>query len=216
MLEPESFQATYNAEPAEMVIGGRTYRIFTPRSIERYLYDGGTLNGFPLWAKVWPASLVLAEMLAGTPPDPRREMIEIGGGLGHVSVVAAACGHRITFSETNPHALAFARASAQLNGVPQMHVVRLDWSRPSIPRQFDLVLGSELIYREADILPLQRLFVRLLKPEGEILLAGEVRGTTDAFLRQITESFHVQFQRRSLCYGPQSTTVLVFRMQLKS
>jgi predicted nicotinamide N-methyase len=216
MSETESFQASYDAESAEMVIGGRAYRIFIPRTIERYLYDGGALNSFPLWAKVWPASLVLAEMLAGIPPDPRCEVIEVGGGLGHVSVVATACGHRITFSESNPHALVFAKASAQLNGVPQMPVVRLDWSRPSIPRRFDLVLGSELIYRETDILPLQRLFVRLLKPEGEILLAGEVRGATSAFLEQMTESFHVRVHRKNLRSGPQSTTVLVFRMQLKS
>jgi predicted nicotinamide N-methyase len=216
MISQESFHAAYDAEPVEMVIAGRSYRIFTPRTIERFLHDAGTLNGFPLWARIWPASLVLAELVASTPADRRRQWIEIGGGLGQVSIVAAACGHRITFSEANPHALAFARASAELNGLPQLPVVPLDWGERSAPGPFDVVIGSEVVYRDADIAPLQRLFARLLKPGGEVILAGEVRRVSDGFLRRMEESFHVQVHRKRLCAGPHAVTVLVFRLQPKS
>jgi predicted nicotinamide N-methyase len=212
----ESFHSAHDAEPVEMMVGGRTYRIFAPRAIERYLQDAGTLNGFPLWARIWPASIVLAEVMASMPADPRREMIKIGGGLGQVSIVAAACGHRITFSEANPHALAFARASAELNGLPQLPVVQLDWGQRPVPGAFDVVIGSELVYRDSDVVPLRHLFTRLLKPAGEVILAGEVRRTSDGFLRRMTESFHVQVHRKRLRSGPQSTTILVFRMQPKS
>lgn len=215
MISLEAFHASYDAEPVEMVIAGRYYRIFTPRTIERFLQDGGTLNGFPLWARIWPASIVLAEVVASMPVNHRSEWIEIGGGLGQVSIVAAACGHRITFSEVNPHALAFARASAELNGLPQLPVVPLDWSQRSVPGTFDVVLGSELVYRNADIVPLQHLVTRLLKPAGEVILAGEVRRVSDGFLRRMKDFFHVQVHRKRLCSGPHATTVLVFRLQPK-
>lgn len=215
MISLESFHAAYDAEPVKMVIAGRSYRIFTPRTIERFLQDAGTLNGFPLWARVWPASIVLAEVVASMPVDQGQEWIEIGGGLGQVSIVAAACGHRITFSEANPHALAFARASAELNGLPQLPVVPLDWGERSVPGTFDVIVGSELVYREADIVPLQHLFTRLLKPAGEVILAGEVRRVSDGFLQRMAESFRVQVHRKRLCSGPHSTTVLVFRLQPK-
>jgi len=212
----DSFHAAYDAEPVEMVIAGRSYRIFTPRTIERFLHDAGTLNGFPLWARIWPASIVLAEVVASMPAEHRRKWIEIGGGLGQVSIAAAACGHRITFSEANPHAMEFARASAELNGLPQLPVVQLDWSRRSVPGTFDVVIGSELVYRDADIVPLQQLFTRLLKPAGEVILAGEVRRVSEGFFRRMKESFHVQVHRKRLRSGPHSTTVLVFRLQPKS
>jgi len=216
MISQESFQAASDAEPVEMTIAGRPSRILTPRTIERFLHDAGTLNGFPLWARIWPASIVLAEVVASMPVDHCKEWIEIGGGLGQVSIVAAACGHRITFSEANPHALAFARASAELNGLPQLPVVPLDWGQRSVPGTFDVVIGSELVYRDADIIPLQHLFTRLLKPAGEVILAGEVRRVSDGFLRRMTEFFHVQVHRKHLRSGPHSTTVLVFRLQPKS
>jgi hypothetical protein len=55
-----------------------------------------------------------------------------------------------------------------------------------------------------------------LKPAGQVIRAGEVRRTSDGFLRRMTESCHVQVHRKSLRSGPQSTTVLVFCMQPKS
>jgi predicted nicotinamide N-methyase len=212
MFSLDAFNAAYDAEIVEMKIGGRTCRIFVPRTCERFLLDAVTSKEFPLWARIWPASLVLAELMASMRVDPRREMIEIGGGLGQVSIAAAACGHRITFSEANPHARAFAEASAHLNGLPQLPVVHLDWGRPEAPGAFDTVIGSELVYRSADIAPLERLFALLLKPGGEVILTGEVRRSTDELMRRMAASFRVRVHRKNLCSGSQATPILVFRM----
>jgi len=122
--------------------------------------------------------------------------------------------HRLTRPEHFERYLELT--GAELNGLPQLPVVQLDWSRRSVPGTFDVVLGSELVYREADIVPLQQLFTRLLKPAGEVILAGEVRRVSEGFFRRMKESFHVQVHRKCLRSGPHSTTVLVFRLQPKS
>ncbi|MGE5255186.1 MAG: class I SAM-dependent methyltransferase [Hyphomicrobiales bacterium] len=212
MFSLDSFHAAYDAETAEIVIGGRSYPIFVPRSIEPFRQNAVARGDSSLWARVWPASIVLAELVASMPVDPQREMIEIGGGLGHVSIVAAACGHRITCSEANPHALAFAKATAVLNGLPRLPVVHLDWGQPAVARAFDTVIGSELVYRDADIAPLERLFTLLLKPGGEVILVGEVRRTSDAFMRRMAQSFRVRVHKMNLRSGAQAETILVFRM----
>lgn len=212
MFSLDSFHAAYDAETTTIMIAGRPYAVFVPRSIERFLHGVDTRANSPLWARIWPASIVLAELVASMPVDPQREMIEIGGGLGHVSIVAAACGHRITCSEANPHALAFAKASALLNQLPQLPVVHLDWGQSTVSGAFDTVIGSELVYRDADIPSLERLFTLLLKPDGEIILVSEVRRTSDAFMRRMAETFRVRVHRKNLRSGPQATPILVFRM----
>lgn len=212
MFSLDSFHAAYEAETIEITIGGRPYPVFVPRSIERFLNGAGWRDTSPLWARIWPASIVLADLVAAMPVDPRREMIEIGGGLGHVSIVAAACGHRVTCSEADRHALAFAQASALLNGLPQLPVVHMDWGQPMVSRAFDTLIGSELVYRDADIGPLERLFTLLLKPGGEVILASEMRRTSDAFMRRMAESFRVRVHKKNLRSGSQATTILVFRL----
>jgi 2-polyprenyl-3-methyl-5-hydroxy-6-metoxy-1,4-benzoquinol methylase len=212
MYSLDSFHAAYDAETTDIAIGGRAYPIFIPRTIEPFLPGAGNRERFPLWARIWPASIVLAELVASMPVDPQREMIEIGGGLGHVSIIAAACGHRITCSEADPHALAFAKASAHLNGLPQLPIIHLDWSRPAVSGAFDTVIGSELVYRDADIAPLERLFTLLLKPGGEVILVSEVRRTSDALMRCLAGSFRVRVHKKNLRSGAQATPILVFRM----
>lgn len=188
----DAFRLKYDPETVEVSVRGRRYRLFVPRAIERFLDLGNPLKGFPLWVKLWPAAAVLAEWIAGQPADSRRSLIEIGAGLGLVSIVAAERGHRITLSEHDADALEFARASARLNGCPELPVCRLDWNRPGRRQGFDLILGSELVYRPADIAPLLSLFERLLNPGGAVVLAGEDRGTTAAFLGRVQTRFAVR------------------------
>ena len=48
--------------------------------------------------------LVLSGYLAGLPPDVNRRFLEIGAGVGLVSIVAATFGHQITMTEYNSDA----------------------------------------------------------------------------------------------------------------
>lgn len=189
MFSLADFRIRHDPETLEVPIHGRRYRIFTPRAIEHFIDPADPLKRFPLWVKLWPAAVVLAEWIAAQPADPGRRIIEIGAGLGLVSIVGADRGHRITLSEHDGHALEFARASALNNGCPELPVVRLDWNRPWCDEGFNLILGSELLYRPGDILPLKTLFGRLLKPGGTVVLAGETRATTPAFLARVQDRF---------------------------
>ena len=213
MLSLESFHKTYETDVNEVSVRDRAFRFFTPKYLEPFIDEGDTLRDFPLWSKIWEASLVLADFLAGMPSEPGRRFLEIGGGIGLVSIVAASFGHDITLTEHNPHALEFARANAHANGCPDLKILDLDWNRPSLEGDFDCIVGSEVVYHERDFQPLQGLFEGILTPGGEIILAEGIRRTSMEFFAGMQQSFHVKGHKKVLRSGGKEVPVILCRMR---
>jgi len=201
MFSMESFGAKYDTDTTEVVIDHQPFRILSPASLEPFVDADDVFHHFPLWCKLWEASKMLAAFLAHKPVRPERRLIEIGAGLGLVSIAAAAAGHDITLTEYDLDALEFARANAHINGLRQLAVQRLDWNRPELDRKFDLLVGSEVIYKKQDFEPLLRLFQYALQPDGEIILASEARGIVADFLHHIESDYHVRF-KETVSQGP--------------
>ena len=102
MFSLESFHKRYQAETSELVINGRKFMIMLPKDLIEFINPHDVMHEFPLWAKIWPASWVLADYLAELPVAAEKNFLEIGGGVGLASIVAASFGHRITMTENNP------------------------------------------------------------------------------------------------------------------
>jgi predicted nicotinamide N-methyase len=216
MTRDSAFNDPYDSETTEVVIDSRRYSLLVPSRIEAFIDPRDTLSHFPLWAKIWPAAIVLAQYVARLKPDTGRTLLEIGGGLGLTSIVAASHGHRITFSEGNPDALRFAGASAELNPGGPFPIVKFDWNRPSQIGRFDLLLASEVVYREEDIPQLAKVFDACLAPGGEIIIAGEIRRTLDAFFQRMSASYDISARRQHLRSDEETITVVLFRLRPKT
>ena len=216
MFTMNSFKATYDTEIADLTIGGRSFRFHVPRTIEPFIDPEDPLRDFPLWSKIWEASLLLASQMAARPVRQGEHLIELGAGLGVAGLVAAAFGHRITISEYDRNALAFLEANRLENRCTRARVCRLDWNRLEVDAQFDLILGSELIYKESDFKAMRTLFRTLLKPGGEVLLAGEIRQTNKAFLDSMQSFFSIQISKQILRSESQAITLLLIRMTPKA
>ena len=215
MTGDDSFEKDYETELTRVVINSRQYSLLVPSRLEPFVNPLDPMAQFPLWAKVWPASIVLSEWAARLKPDPHRTLLEIGGGLGLTSIVAASVGHRVTFSEINPDALRFAQASAALNPGGQFPVMALDWNQPATVGRFDMVLGSEVVYRETDIPLLAKVFNSCLAPGGQIILAGEIRRTMDTFFKQMSNAYDISAQRKQLRSDDETHSIVLFRMRPK-
>jgi predicted nicotinamide N-methyase len=202
-----------DTEEKSITIRGRHFTLLTPRFIEQHIDPENPLHGFPLWAKVWEASWVLADYLAGLPPVPGKRFIEIGCGLGLVGVVAASFGHEVVLSEHNAEALRFAKANAALNRCAGLEIVDLDWNSPSPFGLFDYVVGSEVVYHEKDFDPLKHLFERLLAPEGEVILCEGIRRTSLDFFKKMQNTFDLKAQQKTIRSPEKTVPVILCRMK---
>jgi predicted nicotinamide N-methyase len=214
----ESTREIGNRETEQKTVGirGRKFTLLTPKFIEEHIDAESPLRDFPLWAKVWEASWVLADFLAGLPADPGKRIIEIGCGLGLVGVVAASFGHKVVMTEHNPEALQFARANAELNHCSDVEIIDLDWNCPSLYGRFDYIVGSEIVYHQKDFDPLKNLFERLLKPDGEVVLCEGVRRTSLDFFKEMQRHFDLQARQKSIRSPEKTILVILCRMKRKT
>jgi 2-polyprenyl-3-methyl-5-hydroxy-6-metoxy-1,4-benzoquinol methylase len=213
----KAFEKTGLGETEEKAVGikGRRFTLLTPKFIEEHIDSETPLHDFPLWAKVWEASWVLADFIADLPADPGKRFIEIGCGLGLVGVVAASFGHNVVMTEHNAEALGFARANAELNHCSDVEIIDLEWNSPSLYGRFDYIVGSEVVYHEKDFKPLKNLFERLLKPEGEVILCEGVRRTSLDFFKEMQRHFDLKAQQKSIRSPEKTVLVILCRMKRK-
>ncbi len=149
---------------------------------------GGAVNatdttGLAAWGLATTLSAYVAarrELIAG------KRVLELGCGRGMCGLVAAQCGAtRVVLSDYEPAVLALAQKNVAANAAAhasvgvQPSVERLVWSRsPAGHRscgQFDLLLGSELLYHETDIPALIASAEHHLAKDGVIVLVYHAR-----------------------------------------
>ena len=215
MFSLESFNKEYETETNELVVNGHKFKILLPKYLQKFINPHDVMHEFPLWAKIWQASWVLAGYLAEMPVAAEKNFLEIGGGTGLVSIVAASFGHRITMTEYNPDALQFARANALINECPQLNIQELDWNHPRLTGRFDYIVASEVSYRKEDIQSLMLLFRNSLKPDGEVVLAGEMRKLSKDFYKALETMFDIRVLKKILRSDSEEINIFVFRMRLK-
>jgi predicted nicotinamide N-methyase len=215
MFSIEQFYQAYETQAVELAINGKKFSILLPRYLDQFINPADVTHDFPLWAKIWKASWVLSGFLADLPPDVNKRLLEIGAGVGLVSIVAATFGHEITMTEYNPDALNFARANACLNNCSGLPIEKLDWNHPGLKDQFDLIVASEVTYNEAYFLPLIRLFKSNLKPGGEIILASEIRGSGKDLFRLFKSDFDITVAKKNLRSETVTIPIVLLKMRVK-
>lgn len=165
-------------------VGDRDLNILRPRSAEDLISetDFERDERLPYWAELWPSSTILANFIAAD-TRPRSRVIELGAGVGLVSIAAAMVGHQVTATDYYKDALAFARANAFRNLGHEIDTVLVDWR--AVPEQlprFDVVLASDVLY-ESRYAPLVAGVVdRFLSARGVAYIADPGRVAANAFV----------------------------------
>jgi predicted nicotinamide N-methyase len=213
MFSLEEFKAKCDVETHYVMIGGRRFSYFLPKNIEPFINPDFPLNDFPLWAKLWPSTMVLADFMAAQPADDGKKILEIGAGLGIAGIAASVFGHNVTVSEYNVHALEFAEANACINGCTEMPIVSLDWNHPGKLDQYDQIIGSEIIFREGDFHSIQKLFNSVLKPDGEVILVSEIRKPVIEFYRKMQNMYELKAWQKVLRSDDEKIQIIFCRMK---
>jgi len=216
MFSIESFYQEYETESTGVVVNGKKFNILLPKYLDPFINFVDAFHDFPLWAKIWKASWVLSGYLADMPVEPGKRLLEIGAGVGLVSIVAASFGHQITMTEYNPDALNFAHANAHLNNCPGLPIQKLDWHHPQLKGKFDTIVASEVVYKQDDFSALIHLFRAYLRPRGQIILASEMRKTGKDLFDLLKADFDIEVEKKSLRSETGATRIMLFKMRFRN
>ncbi len=181
--------ATFCGFPVEhrmVEVAGMSLRIASMRDATHLLDEPDCAKRFleadmaPYGVELWPAAVMLAEYIARNDAGPQRAL-EIGCGLGLVSIVAARLGWSVVAGDHEPTALVFARHNARLNDVTHIEFTELDWNHPPNHVRFERILGADILYQLSNHRPILSCLDRLLDHDGVALIADPNRGVADRF-----------------------------------
>lgn len=167
---------------------------------------------WPLFGLLWPSGAHMAARLAQRPVTPGERILEIGCGLALASLVGHRRGANVTASDCHPLASSFLRENLRLNGLAPLPYRHGQWGAladnadsedRALQGQFDVVMGSDLLYeRDADGALAQ--FIALhTAPGGEVWITDPDRGNRNAFTRSMAlHGFTLQEERLQAAASP--------------
>jgi len=130
----------------------------------------------PYFTRLWESARVLAEFLVANPEIFHgKRALEVGCGLGLPSLCAAKLGAQMTASDFHPDNRAFFLKNASMNGLDQIEYHQMDWRNPDLPKHFELIFGSDLIYEKEMVEPLVSCVDKLLDDKGTFILVDPGR-----------------------------------------
>ncbi len=149
----------------------------------------------PYFGILWPAAEGLAQFLSNNPALIKgKNILELGSGLGFPSLVASHLGGKVLTTDYHPDAEEYFLRNCRHSQVVAEYQ-RLNWreSREDIG-QFDIVMGSDVLYESKHPSEVVEGLVRFVKPGGKILLSDPGR----AYLQTFVKSMHEQGYREDL------------------
>lgn len=147
----------------------------------------------PYWAESWDSAFVLAEWLTNRLIKDAA-VLDLGCGMGLVGTVAAALGAVVTMVDAATPALLFSRYNT-LAWSHRVSIQKVDWRRDQLDRSFQWILGSDVLYDQADWPFLHEFWSKQLAPCGTVVLVEPGRRTGDKFLQWIqTQPWQIEMQ----------------------
>jgi methylase of polypeptide subunit release factors len=174
------------------------------------------IENFPFWVKIWEASVVLADHLVRLGLGKKKEILEIGAGMGVTGLFLGAFGHTVTVTDYEEEALELLRMNAEHNGLHNVSVKKLDWNKPDLSGKYDVICGSELVYNERCIKPIINLFQKYLRPDGVIYLAHDLeRMCMVKFIGMVPGRFEIENIVKRIAETGNSHKVVIHTLGLK-
>jgi predicted nicotinamide N-methyase len=189
----ETFRG-YEVRRSHWAIAGHPFELTWPADVDALLDLPETQRRFdqdeymPYWAQPWPAAVLLAEKILQGERSGGRQAVEIGCGVGLVSLAAAASGWSIVASDYDVDATAFAELNARRNHLTLAGTAQIDYRRMLDRPAYDCILGADLAYERRNCEPVANWIASALKPGGQALICDPNRSAANKFPQRATEA----------------------------
>ncbi len=181
---PPTLSRRFELANTALSIAGRTYDLLRPKNIDDLINEEDfELNErIPYWADCWPSSRVLAERLLREQGQGRR-LLELGCGIGLVSLAAAQVGFDVLATDYYAEALEFTAANVTRHALGRVDTRLVDWRKlPGDLGDFDVVAASDVLYERQHPALVAAVFSRTLSARGLGLLTDPDRRTAGPFI----------------------------------
>ena len=131
---------------------------------------------WPIFGVIWPSSLVLAHYMADYDTAGKR-ILEIGCGMALTSLLLSKRQADVTATDYHPEVEFFLQRNIALNGGEPIPYERTGWADgDDTLGQFDLIIGSDLLYEDEHIDLLVDFIDAHARPQCEVILVDPGRG----------------------------------------
>jgi len=165
-------------------VGGRELELLSPANADDLISEDDYVKDerLPYWADLWPSSQVLAEEVRTMRLGGQR-VLELGCGLGLVSIAATLAGADVTATDYYDDALLFAQLNVmEASGrTPATRMVNWTEMPPDLGR-FDVVLASDVLYEHRYAPLVANAIASTLVRGGEAIVADPGRIALEGFL----------------------------------
>lgn len=142
---------------------------------------------WPLFGVVWPSSEVLAHFMFDFDIKGKR-ILEIGCGIALTSLMLNQRKADITATDYHPEVEAFLLKNIKLNDGASIPFIRTGWAdKLSELGEFDLILGSDILYEEEHTSLLSEFIDQHAKPKCEIIIVDPGRGRHANFSKKMVK-----------------------------
>lgn len=188
---PVEFQAVSVGDSSFDVLQIKDMQAYIDKLMDK-TRSGKTIN-LPLWAKIWPSSLVMGFSLAKFPLKEGSRVLEIGGGASLGGLVMARRGFQVAFADKDPDALLFSRINALKNGLGDIVSCRLTTFTEDLGDTYDCVTGCELLFDDTVFGRLAGFLDKILVEgsEGEVFLSLELKRSAQTFFTECSKGFNI-------------------------
>lgn len=180
--------AGWPVEVRRFPVDGGMLEVLAVADLEKFVDRDRLLNDEsfepPYWALIWSGSPRLARWISRSRELRGLRVLDVGCGLGVISLAAARAGALVTAVDREGDALAFLRTSAMRNGT-SVEVIQGDFPDALDGRAFDVVVAAELLYETSNFASLARGLADGLAPGGRLFMADARRVNTTAFFEAL-------------------------------
>ena len=153
---------------------------------------------WPLFGVIWESSQVLAHLMFDYSIDGRR-VLEVGCGMALASLVLNHRAQDITATDYHPEAGAFLQQNVALNHGKVIPFVRTGWQDTELTLgEFDLIIGSDLLYEQDHVGLLADFIQQHAKPHCEVIIVDPGRGLHPRFSKKMVSLGYAHTQSKPL------------------
>ncbi len=141
---------------------------------------------FPFWAKLWPSSIALVNVLENNPDWIKdKQVLELGAGIGLPSLMLAGLAKSIQVSDYADEAVELLQKNIAHLNLMNVQALQLDWNHLTISIQPDVLILSDVNYDPSQFDTLIQLITNMLLDGCTVLLSTPQRIMASPFVQAL-------------------------------